>query len=486
MAYTHGVKTREIPTSITPPVNVSAGIPVAVGTAPAHLVENIPVNVPMIFYSYQEAVQAMGYSLDYEKYTLCEVISSAFELFAIAPIILINVLDPKIHFSEVAGKMYPLTNRVTTIEDTDALVNTVQVKVSSAGTALKIDEDYLLTRDTKGNMVITAIDGGTIAEDKTDIWVGYKRIDPSKVTSLDVIGGINVQTGAASGIELINEIFPRFRLVPGQLIAPKYSGDPVVAAIMGAKCANVSGNFKSICWVDIPTEEVDKYSDAGAWKNDQNIVSTHQLPCWPKIKLGDRQYHISSQAAALTCKVDSGVSDIPYVSPSNKNLQTTGTCFADGSEVFMTVQAANEMLNANGITTAINFTKGWTLWGNRTGAYPGSTDPKDTWIPVRRMFNWISNTIILTYWQKVDDPTNRPLIQNVTDSINYWLNSLVAKGALLGGRVEFRQDENPVVDLMNGIVRWHIYLGGVIPGETLEYILEYDPSYFSTLFGGEA
>ena len=40
---------------------------------------------------------------------------------------------------------------------------------------------------------------------------------------------------------------------------------------------------------------------------------------------------------------------------------------------------------AVGIVTALNWEGGWRVWGNRTSDYPSSTDPKDTFIPNRRM-----------------------------------------------------------------------------------------------------
>ncbi len=118
------------------------------------------------------------------------------------------------------------------------------------------------------------------------------------------------------------------------------------------------------------------------------------------MKLGEEVYHLSTQAAGLICKVDAQYDDLPYVSPSNKNIQATGAVNDDGKEVALGPDQA-AYLNGEGIVTALNFIGGWKLWGNRTAAYPGVTDVKDTFIPIRRMFNWIGNTIILTFWQKL-------------------------------------------------------------------------------------
>ena len=74
MAYFHGVRCSEVPTSITTPVNATAGLPVVFGTAPVHLTDEPEkyVNNPVICNSWDEAVNALGYSEDWDKYTLCE------------------------------------------------------------------------------------------------------------------------------------------------------------------------------------------------------------------------------------------------------------------------------------------------------------------------------------------------------------------------------------------------------------------------------
>jgi uncharacterized protein len=279
----------------------------------------------------------------------------------------------------------------------------------------------------------------------------------------------------------VNQVFPRFRLVPGQILAPKYSTDSAVAAVMRAKASNINNHFKAISLSDIPTAEVENYSEAAEWKNDNNIVDALQVVCWPKVKLGSEQFHLSTQLAGVICKTDSQNQDIPYVSPSNKNLQIDSSVLADGSEVWMAPDQA-AFLNGQGIVTALNFVGGWKAWGNRTAAYPAVTDPKDSFLALRRMFNWVGNTLTLTFWQRLDAPLNKRQIQTVVDSANIWLNGLTAPGFLLGGRVEFLADENPATDLMDGIARFHVYLTPPSPNREIDFILEYDPSYLQSLF----
>lgn len=338
--------------------------------------------------------------------------------------------------------------------------------------------DYTTAYNSDGEVVFTILDDSKVVDDIVNI--EWHEVDPSQVTEDDIIGGIDLVTGDATGLELIEEIYPRFGLVPGIIIAPKFSQSPTVAAVMKAKCTNINDIFRAIALVDIPTDEVINYTNAPEYKNQHKLVDTSLVACYPKVALGDAQYFLSTQAAALMNKVDSEHGDIPYKSPSNENLQCDSSVLADGSEKYLSLSQAN-YLNGQGIVTALNFVGGWRLWGNRTTAYPSNTDVKDNFIPIRRMFNWINNTLVTMFWSKIDDPLNKRLIESVIDSANIWFNGLTAKGAILGGRVELLANDNTTTDLMDGKINFHVYYTPPSPARKIEFIQEYDPSYIADL-----
>lgn len=173
-----------------------------------------------------------------------------------------------------------------------------------------------------------------------------------------------------------------------------------------------------------------------------------------------------------------------YESPSNKDLRITATVLKDGTTVALDQQQANDVLNANGVITAIN-ANGFKSWGNNTAAYPSTTDPKDRWWAVRRFFDWDGNNFIQTYFQKVDKPGNKRLIQSIVDSQNIIGNGYVARDYCAGYRVEFRSDENPVTNLLAGHLTVHTYLAPYIPAEYIENIREYDVDALESAIGGE-
>ena len=146
-------------------------------------------------------------------------------------------------------------------------------------------------------------------------------------------------------------------------------------------------------------------------------------------------------------------------------------------------QEQANLLNGQGVITAIN-ANGFKLWGNNTAAYPSTTDPKDRWLAVRRFFDWDGNNFILTYFQKVDKPGNKRLIQSIVDSQNIIGNGYVARDYCAGYRLEFKEDENPITDLLDGKLTTHTYLAPYIPAEKIVNIREYDTAALEAALTG--
>ena len=104
MAFYHGVKTSEQATSVIAPVQTTAGLPVVFGTAPVHLTEDpsAVVNKPIICYSWEEAVQQLGYSEDWAHFTLCEAMYAQFKYLLMYWILLStrNPLQQLLHWQK--------------------------------------------------------------------------------------------------------------------------------------------------------------------------------------------------------------------------------------------------------------------------------------------------------------------------------------------------------------------------------------------------
>ena len=476
MSYKHGVYVGEQSTSVITPLNGTAGLQVVIGTAPVNMAASTSgVLEPKLIHSFTEAKATLGYSDDFDSYTLCQSIDASFRVFNIAPIVLINVLDPDKHKTEVAEKTLTVEDSKVIITETKetkevpvkgVLLDTVQI-FDAEGTAIS-SENYKLSFGPDGEAVVTLL--GT---DKT-VTVSYSKITPEAVTKDDIV----------LGFEKIREVYPRFGYTPGLILVPGWSGDANVAAALQAKTTAINGVFTAECLIDIPADKTGAtdYSGVKTAKESLGVDGEHATACWPMALIGDKKYYMSALIAALIAYTDAQNGDVPYVSPSNKSLNITGTCLADGTKVLLDQEQAND-INSFGVVTALNI-NGYRCWGNNTAIYPFSTDPKDRWISVRRFFTWRANSLVLTYFQKVDNPANYRLIESIVDSENIVGNSFVAQGYCGGYRVEFRSDENPVTSLLDGTIKFHLYMAPFPPAEDIEFVLEFDTTALSTALTG--
>lgn len=486
----HGVNVSEQPTGVRPPVTSDAGLPVYFGTAPINSVDLTNVNKPKLISTLAEAVAAFGpLSDDFDSWTLHEAIKAHFSVYSVAPIVLINVLDPANadHKATASAESHQLVAGVATLGLYDGadeiqlgvLTSTVVVKNQANNVTYVLGTDYTLAFDDDGYVVLTRKSTGAISASQI-LHITFDYLDPTGVTADDIIGGYS--GGEYTGLEVIEQVFPALRKVPGFIVAPGFSHDETVAAAMQTKAALINGSFEAMALLDLPTDgTIATYAAAAAWKANNGYTSKYAQALWPKLKNGSDVYHASTVFACVHNVTDSTNKLIPYVSASNQPVVGTASVLDDGTEVLLTKPQANA-LNDQGINTFLNGFFGWKAWGNRTACYPGNTDVKDNFAPIRRMFNWMGNTIILTTDAYVDDPVNRRLIDSVNGTLGAWVNGLIAQEALVDGRIEFRADENPVTDLSNGIVRWHVTATPPSPGEQLDFTLEYDPSGLAALF----
>ena len=475
-----GVHVYKKATAVSIPVVADSGVPFVVGTAPVHIAAKPgKPNYPVLCTSWDEAVEKLGFSYDWKKYTLCEVMYSHFQLFGAQPVIFCNVLDPAGADMKKPARAKPYDvaeHRVTLPMETIKAGLKVTSGEGESAVELKEDEDYTLFYDDQKNKCIIELLEDSTAYGAASLTVEAAEVTPEAVTTADVAMAIGQADACMTAVGKI----------PDLLLAPGYSHDTVVAAILATKAAGINGLFGAKCIIDADStaEGVTEYSQLTAYKNKNNFVDVNQIVCWPQVKLGDYQFHLSTQLAGLMASVDTANGGCPYESPSNKNLKMDACCLEDGTEVNLTWEQVNLVAGSWGVVTAINFMgMGWTAKGNYTACYPANTDVKDQFIPISRMVDWVGNTLIRTFWSKLDRPMNRRLIDNILDTSNIWLNGQVAAEHLLGARAEMLEEENNLLDLMAGILHIHIYITPPSPMQECDFTLEYDINYVQAALG---
>lgn len=471
-----GSKLTQQPTQMPAPI-MSAGLTlVAVGTAPINLATDTPsIHTPILATSLYEFEQKLGKSDDWESYTLCEVAEAAFNDFQVSPVVFINVLNPEVHKKTIAPVTLSIANSKATL-DHDGVIKK-SLKLIANNNTLAEGTDYLTSFDGSGKLSVAFL------TNQTAVTAEYDVLDPTMITEADIIGGYD-EAGKATGLELLNKVFARTKRIPGLVIAPKWSTKPTVAAVMRSKVQYINTLFTGFTLTDIDVAAVTKYTDVESYKNDNNYTGKYEAVCWPKVARGGKVYHLSTQAACSILRVCQSNNDFPYESASNKPLPIDRLVVKVGNayeELDLEVNQAN-LLNEQGIVTAINFINGFTLWGNNTAASPVEQDVKDQFHSVRIMHNYVGNTIILTTWSDVDGPIRKKDLDTIVDKMNIWFNGLQGAGAIVGGRCVALNEDNPTENLLKGKIKLRYYVAEAIPTEEIDNVLEYDTSYYATLF----
>lgn len=479
--YRHRIETTEAADSYVVPQVTSAGLLVAVGTAPVNLAADPAkaVNTPIIAYNFAEAKEQLGYSDDFASYTLCQVMDHSFRKAGVAPVVFINVLDPATHYAAMTSETVTITNRLGVVQQTGVLESGLTVK-NGSDTLVK-DTDYTLSFGDDGKLRITIL----MTTPPASVTVTGSKLDPTAVTKTDIIGGYNVGTGEETGLEAIQQVFPKFGLVPGILAAPKWSSDADVAAVIAAKVHSINGVFNCFAVVDIDTSTYTLYTGLNTARTAMGVTDPDVLLLWPKIKKGTAAYDYSAVWPAIAALCDADHGDIPYKNPSNEDLGASAAVLADGTEILLDFSKA-ELVNSYGIATAINF-QGWKTWGDETAAFPGSTSASQRYIASRRMLAWLRNHFVLTYCSKIDEPMNPRLIESVLNSENEFLNGLAAIGAVPSGtHIVYDEEANTLANMINGEVVFYLEWAAWPPAKHIVVEYRFIPELISAALTGGA
>ncbi|TIT42648.1 MAG: phage tail protein, partial [Mesorhizobium sp.] len=147
-------------------------------------------------------------------------------------------------------------------------------------------------------------------------------------------------------------------------------------------------------------------------------------------------------------------------SPSNQNINgIVGTDRAIDFALGDANSRAN-LLNEGNVATIIR-EDGFRLWGNRTL----SSDQKFAFLSVVRTADTINDSILRAHLWAVDRNITKTYIDDVEESVNAYIRSLVAMGALIGGRCYADPDLNSPASISEGKVWFNIEFTPPYPAE---------------------
>lgn len=466
--FKHGINTYKADTKYTTMRTAEVGVPFFVGCAPCHRAGGFK-GKPQIAYTFEEAKELLGYSDEWRnqddspKWNLCQAMDAFFNVFQMGPAVFYNLFDPATHKTAVASASVAVSNKIAKLP-ADAIIDSgLVVKATENGDALVLNTDYEASYTDDG--VEIEIINTTNAE-ATSLYIAYNKANVAAITATDI--------GAA--FEKVELCKGTISTVPDLFCAPGWSKNPAVAAVMAAKAGNIGGLFRAKAVVDLDTSSsgADTYDDVLAYKNAQGYTDENMIVCWPLVKIGEKLYDYSTIVCGMISSIDADNEGVPYESPSNKILPITACVNAAGTEVMLTVAQADTVSVTDGVVTALSY-DGWRLWGNYTGAYSaGETDVAKIFIATSRMQDFLCNQFVNNYWNYLDQPLKRVVIDAIVNSYNSFLAGLTGSGMLYGGEIRYVEGNNPTASLIAGKFRLDCKAASPVPAQQIDMYVEYD------------
>ena len=148
----------ETPTHMASPAKGTSGLQVIIGTAPVHQQKEYKdlVNKPILVECWDDALDLMGHSDDWKKYTLCQSMYASFKKYNISPVVFVNVLDPDKDVKDITAMEWKSGETKEFIFESQEIVRRT-IKVSDGQEELVAERDYVVTVDESGYIILTLL-----------------------------------------------------------------------------------------------------------------------------------------------------------------------------------------------------------------------------------------------------------------------------------------------------------------------------------------
>lgn len=298
-------------------------------------------------------------------------------------------------------------------------------------------------------------------------------------TRTNVIGGVDPDTGAYTGVQAFLAAETAVGVAPRILIAPGFTSErpenteipgqflanPVVSELLG-----IADRLRAVIIADGPDS-----NDAAAQAYAGDFGSKRVYLVDPGVKVLKGGEFVSEPASARVAGIiaKSDAERGFWWSPSNREMYgivgtTRSIDFALGD-----ANARANLLNEAKITTIIR-QAGFRLWGNRTLAM----DPKWAFLSVVRTADMINESLLRAHLWAVDRNITKTYLEDVTEGVNAYLRHLTAIGAILGGKCWADPDLNTPLQLAAGKVYFDFDFTPPTPAEHVTFRSRLVNDYF--------
>lgn len=457
-SFLHGVETIEVLKGPRPVRLARTGVVALVGCAPAGPSQTL---VQVL-----NDVDASQFGAEIPGFNIPEALNVLIGFYGTAPVLVVNVYNPSTHNVTVSSEAKTVGAGGKFKLAFAPMADLVITTTGGSPVTLVKDTDYSV--DAFGNVqILTRV----TYPDGTNLVAGYKRFDPTLVTSSNIVGAIT--SGVRTGMKLFDAAYSQFGYKPKLIIAPRYSTLSGVQAEMRA----LASRSRGMAYIDAPIGTTVSGAISGRGPSGNigfNIADNYAELVHPHMKRTDpstgtlKLLPYSVHVAGNRCRTD----NVKGFWWSDSNQELLGV---EGVEFVLTADLSNpnsetNLLNEAGISCYFqSFGTGIRKWGNRSSAWPSVTSPNN-FVNIRRVADTVYDSVELASLQFIDQPISVALIDEIRQTVNSFINTLIQRGALvLGSECTFDPALNPAVSIAAGQLTFTINLMGPTPLERLTY-----------------
>lgn len=444
-AFHHGVETIRVNGGSVPVAQADGAIVGIVGTAPVGAVNTLIQCVTKKDFAQFGTAESQGFTLP----DALDILSR----YQAGKVYVVNVLDPTKHKETVIAESLSVDEHSHIAKTTHQYLIESTVVVKENSSTLNLNEDYTFNTHT-GEFYFT--------HHKTGITIDYSYLDPSKVNSTDIKGGVEALTGKRTGFEALKDGFNLFGADAKILLCPDFDKDAGIASSLGT----LAEQLHAVAYIQAPKgTSLSKAIQGRGVSGDINFqTSSDRVQLFFPHVIGENHTLESLAVHSAGLRLLTDVEQGYWFSTSNHNLRGV-----IGTEIPLTsrlddTQSETNLLNAQGITTVFNsFGTGFRLWGNRNASYPTNTHISN-FETVQRTADLIDESLRRTQLQYMDRPIDQALLDSLLGTVEVYMATLQS---IVGFAVSLDTDTDLVDAFSKGQVPLQYEFTPKIPAERI-------------------
>lgn len=264
---------------------------------------------------------------------------------------------------------------------------------------------------------------------------------------------------------------PRILCAPG--FTSQRPGNPATANPVVAELKGIAERLRAVIVADGPNttkEAANTY--AGDWGSDRIYVVD------PAVKVfRDGNVVVEPASARVAGAIAKRDLELGFWhSPSNQEINGISGAARAVDYILGDKNTEANYLNEQNVATIIR-ENGHRLWGNRTTA----SDQDWSFLPVRRTADLVYDSVEAAHLWALDKPFSVQLMVDIAESVNAYLRTLKALGAVLGGKAWIDTHLNTPATMKAGQLFVSFDIEPPAPVERLTFVAYRNDAYYTEL-----